>query len=119
MRTMLVGQALCQTSVIYGLLISLVLWALGASFAVPGGFMREIPRAAAVLGAGICIGFGAIGPAIGTGEVGSVAAEAVALHPESEPPVTRAFFVGAAVSQTTSIYALIVSLLLIWVVPAA
>lgn len=119
LRTMLVGQALCQTTVVYALVVSLVLWALGPSFAVGGGFMREIPRAAAVLGAGVCMGFGAIGPAIGTGEVGSVAARGMALYPESEAPLTRAFFVGAAVSQTTSVYALIVAFLLIWVVPVS
>ncbi len=119
LRTMLVGQALCQTTVVYGLVISLVLWALGPSFALGGGFMEDLPRAAAVLGAGICMGLGAIGPAIGTGEVGSIAAEGIALHPESETSLTRTFFVGAAVSQTTSIYALIVAFLLIWAVPVS
>ena len=116
MRTMILGQALCQTTVVYSLLIALILWVFGPSFAIPGQLVREIPRAAALLGAGLCMGFGAIGAAIGTGEVGGVAAEAVAVYPESESPITRAFFVGAAVSQTTSIYALVVAILLVFVV---
>ena len=38
----------------------------------------------------------------------------VALRPEAETQMTRAFFVGAAVSQTTSIYALVVALILVF-----
>lgn len=114
-RMMLVAQAFCQTTVIYALLISLLLWGIGERFAQPDA-AREIVRAAAVLGAGICMGFGSLGPAIGSGDAGGAAAEGIALFPEAETPVTKAFFVGAAVSQTTSIYALVVALVLIFVV---
>ena len=116
LRTMFVAQALCETTVIFALVVSVVLFALWHSFTL-GTLAREIPKAGALLGAGLAMGFGAIGPALGTGEVGAAAAESVALHPEAETPVTRAFFVGMAVSQTTSIYSLIVAFLLIWVVP--
>lgn len=116
LRMMFVAQALCETTVIFSLVVSIVLLALGPSMAL-GGFMRETPRACALLAAGLCMGLGAIGPALGTGEVGGAAAEGVALNPEAETALTRTFFVGAAVSQTTSIYALIVAFLLIWVVP--
>ncbi len=112
-RMMLVAQAFCQTTVIYALLISLLLWGIGEHFAQPDAAL-EIVRAAAVLGAGICMGFGSLGPAMGSGDAGGAAVEGIALFPEAEAPVTKAFFVGAAVSQTTSIYALVVALMLIF-----
>ena len=114
-RMMIIAQALCQTTVIYALVVALVLWALAKSFA-SDSVPAEIVNAAAALGAGICMGFGAFGPAVGTGDVGGAAVDGVALWPEAESPVTRAFFVGAAVSQTTSIYAMVIALILMFVV---
>ena len=115
LKMMILAQALCQTTIVYALVVSLVLWVFGPSFAGEG-LVDEIPRAAAVFGAGLCMGLGAVGPAFGTARVGGVASEGATLFPESESPLTRAFFVGAAVTQTTSIYALLVALLLILVV---
>ncbi len=114
-RMMLVTQAFCQTTVIYALLVALLLWIKGPAFAQPD-IAREYIRAAAVLGAGICMGFGALGPAVGTGDVGGAAAEGMALYPDAESHLMRTFFVGGAVSQTTSVYALVVAILLIFVV---
>ncbi len=113
MRMMIIAQAFCQTTVVYALLISLVLWALGPSFASED-IAVEIKRAAALLGAGLCMGMGSIGPAIGTGDAGAAAAEAVAAYPDSEKLVSRVFYMGAAVAQTTSIYALLIAMLLVF-----
>jgi F0F1-type ATP synthase membrane subunit c/vacuolar-type H+-ATPase subunit K len=112
---MILAQALCQTTVVYALVVSFVLFALGPNFASPD-LAAEVRKAAALLGAGFCMGVGALGPALGTGEAGGAAADGVTLYPDAETPLTRAFFVGAAVSQTTSIYALVVALVLIFVV---
>jgi F0F1-type ATP synthase membrane subunit c/vacuolar-type H+-ATPase subunit K len=114
---MFIGQALCETTVIYALVVAVVLWGLAESFDMPTT-AGEIAAGGRALGAGLCMGFGSLGPALGNGEVGGAAAEGVTLHPECETPVTRAFLVGAAVSQTTSIYALVVSLLLIFLAGA-
>ncbi|MHC4251693.1 MAG: ATP synthase F0 subunit C [Planctomycetota bacterium] len=113
MRMMIIAQAFCQTTVVYALLISLLLWAIGPTFA-SDDIMLEITSAAALLGAGMCMGLGSLGPALGTGDVGAAAAEGVAVYPDSEGPMSRAFYMGAAVSQTTSIYALLVALMLIF-----
>ena len=113
LRVMFIGQALCETTVIYALVVAVVLWALVSRFAEPT-LAQEIPRAAALLGAGLCMGLGSLGPALGNGDVGGAAVEGITLYPESETPITRAFLVGAAVSQTTSIYALVVALVLVF-----
>lgn len=113
LRAMFIGQALCETTVIYALVISVLLWVMVSGFAEPT-LVRDLPRAAALLGAGLCMGLGSLGPALGNGNVGGAAAEAITLYPESETPITKAFLVGAAVSQTTSIYALVVALMLVF-----
>jgi ATP synthase F0 subunit c len=115
LRMMLVAQAFCQTTVIYALVVSLILWSQGAPFGQMT-FGQELVRAAASLGAGICMGFGALGPAVGTGDVGAVAVEGTALFPDSENRIFSTFLVGGAVSQTTSVYALVVALILMFVV---
>ncbi len=76
----------------------------------------ELVRAAALLGAGISMGFGAIGPGIGEGFAAGKACEGIARAPEHANLLTRTMLVGQAVSESTGIYALVVALLLIFVV---
>jgi len=117
LRTMFIGQALCETTVIFALVVAVILWGMLERFAMPTT-AQEIVRGASLLGAGLCMGFGSLGPALGNGDVGGAAAESIVLYPEAETPVTRAFLVGAAVSQTTSIYALVVALVLVFLTKA-
>jgi len=77
---------------------------------------RVIIRAAALLGAGICMGAGAIGPGIGEGIVGGKACEGIARQPELQGVLTRTMLIADAIAETTGIYALVVALLLIFVV---
>ena len=117
LRMMIFAQALCQSTVVYALVVALILWGIGREgVQTAATLVEQIPRAAALLGAGFCMGFGAVGPAIGTGEAGAAAAEGVTLYPDGETPVTRTFLVGAAVSQTTAVYALVVALILMFAV---
>ena len=75
-----------------------------------------IIRAAALLGAGICMGCGAIGPGIGEGLVGGQACDGIARQPQLQGVLTRTMLIGDAIAETTGIYALVISLLLIFVV---
>ena len=75
---------------------------------------KVIIRAAALLGAGICMGCGAIGPGIGEGIVGGRACEGIARQPELQGVLTRTMLIADAIAETTGIYALVVSLLLIF-----
>ncbi len=76
--------------------------------------MEHIARAAALLGAGICMGLGALGPGIGEGFVAGKACEGIARSPEHSGLITRTMLVGQAVSESTGIYSLVIALLLIF-----
>lgn len=77
---------------------------------------KVIIRAAALLGAGICMGCGAIGPGIGEGVVGGKACEGIARQPQLQGVLTRTMLIADAIAETTGIYALVIALLLIFVV---
>jgi F-type H+-transporting ATPase subunit c len=75
-----------------------------------------ILRAAALLGAGLCMGIGAIGPGIGEGVVGGKACEAIARQPELQGVLTRTMLLADAIAETTGIYSLVIAIILIFVV---
>jgi F0F1-type ATP synthase membrane subunit c/vacuolar-type H+-ATPase subunit K len=106
---MLVGQAVSQTPSIFGLLISFIL--MFKSF--PESSMLATPMA--LLGAGLCMGFGGIGPGIGNGMAAEGAVRWVARNVEHAGELMRIMLVGQAVSQSTAIYSMVVSLVLIFV----
>ena len=68
------------------------------------------------LGAGIAMVAG-IGPGIGEGNAVAKACEAIGRQPESKGAVTTTMIMGCAIAETTGLYALIVAILLIFVVP--
>ena len=69
------------------------------------------------LGAGICMGIGAVGPGIGEGNAVSKACEAIGRQPESKSAVTSTMIMGCAIAETTGIYSLVIAILLIFVAP--
>ena len=76
----------------------------------------DLIKAAAFLGAGLAMGFGAIGPGVGEGFAAGKACEAIGKKPEEAGLLTRTMLVGQAVSESTGIYSLVVALLLLFVV---
>ncbi|MFH1550982.1 MAG: ATP synthase F0 subunit C [Planctomycetota bacterium] len=74
-----------------------------------------IIKAGAFLGAGIAMGFGAIGPGIGEGFAAGKACEGISKRPEEQGLITRTMLVGQAVSESTGIYSLVIAILLIFV----
>ena len=86
--------------------------------AVAGGAFSQITDqgligAAACLGAGIAALTG-FGPALGQGMAAAKACEAVGRQPESVGVVRSTLIMGAALAETTGIYALVIALLLIF-----
>lgn len=110
LRTMLIGQAVCETPAIFGMLVSFIMiFALGDLTAGLVGFAK-------VLGAAISVGFGGVGPGVGSGLTASLGCEATARRPEKGALIMRTMLIGQAVSQSTAIYALIIALALLYVV---
>ncbi len=108
--SMLVGQAVTQTPSIFGLLVSFIL--MFKAFPETAG----IAAAMAPLSAGICMGFGGIGSGIGNGYTAEAAVLWIGRNMEASGILTRTMLVGQAISQSTAIYAMVVSLVLVFVV---
>ncbi|MFV0341359.1 MAG: ATP synthase F0 subunit C [Anaerocolumna sp.] len=68
------------------------------------------------IGAGLSMIAG-IGPGIGEGYAVGKACEAIGRQPECKGDVTTTMLMGCAVAETTGLYGLIVSMLLIFVAP--
>ncbi len=66
------------------------------------------------LGAGLCMGIGAIGPAIGEGNAVSKALEGMARQPEAAGDLRSTMILGCAITETTGIYSLIIALLIMF-----
>ena len=78
------------------------------------GITGSIIVAARALGAGLCMGLGAIGPAIGEGNAVGKALEGMARQPEAAGMLRTNMILGCAITETTGIYSLVVSLLLMF-----
>ena len=68
------------------------------------------------MAAGLAMGIGAIGPAVGEGFAAGKAIEAIGKNPKEAGLLTRTMLVGQAVTESTGIYSLVVALLLLFVV---
>lgn len=74
----------------------------------------ELTEGLKYLGVGLCMGLGAIGPAIGEGLVGAKAMEAIGRNPEASDKISSLVFVLMAICESTGIYALVLSLIMIF-----
>ena len=75
---------------------------------------EHLIKAASLLGAGICMGIGAIGPGIGEGFAAGKACEGISKNPKEAGLITRTMLIGQAVSESTGVYSLVIALLLIF-----
>ena len=76
---------------------------------------EAIVRAACALGAGLCMGLGAIGPAIGEGNAVGKALEGMSRQPETMGMLRTNMILGCAITESTGIYSLVIALLLLFV----
>ncbi len=72
---------------------------------------------ASIIIAGLTIGIGSIGPALGQGRALAQALQAIAQQPDEANTITRTLFVGLAMVESTAIYCFVVSLILIFANP--
>jgi len=106
--TMLLGQALATSPAVFGFVVSLLL-------VFTSWDSNSIAKAAALLGAGFSMGAGAIGPGLGIGYVGARAAFASGANMRARDLINRTLLLGAAVAESTSIYAFVIAVLLMYV----
>lgn len=72
-------------------------------------------EAAKLLGAGLAMGLGAIGPGIGLGTLIGKAIEGIARQPEVAGDIRTTMFIGIGVTEAVALYAFVVALILIFV----
>ena len=75
---------------------------------------EAIILAAKAIGAGLCMGIGAIGPAIGEGNAVGKALEGMARQPEASSQLQSSMILGCAITETTGIYSLVIALLILF-----
>ena len=73
--------------------------------------------AVSIFTAGLTIGMGSIGPALGEGRAVAAALSALAQQPDAAATITRTLFVGLAMVESTAIYCFVVSMILIFANP--
>ena len=66
------------------------------------------------LAAGLCMGIGSIAPALGEGNAVATALESMARQPEMAGDLRTNMILGCAVTETTGIYSLVISLLILF-----
>jgi F-type H+-transporting ATPase subunit c len=81
--------------------------------------MDSIVTAASVLGAGLAIGLGAIGPGIGQGNASGSAVEGIARQPEAEGKIRGTLLLTLAFMESLTIYGLVIALVLLFANPFA
>lgn len=75
---------------------------------------EAIIKAACAIGAGLCMGIGAIGPALGEGNAVGKALEGMARQPESAANLRTNMIIGCAITETTGIYSLLIAFLILF-----
>jgi len=113
---MLIGQALSQSSSIFALVVSLLL-IFSTPLVLPNPTTAAVvSKFVAYIGAGLAIGLGTLGPGTGIGFVAGKANDGIGRFPRERAKIIRTMFLGAAVSESTAIYSLVIAFLLIFAV---
>ena len=82
-----------------------------------GSLIKVIFSVGAMLGAGLAIGLGAIGAGAGIGNATNGACNAVGRNPGVQGKIMMTMLVGMAMAESIAIYALVVSLVLLYANP--
>jgi F-type H+-transporting ATPase subunit c len=77
---------------------------------------KALVDAMRLLGAGLAIGLGAIGPGIGIGILMAGALQAMGRNPDASSNIQTNMILGVAFAEAIAIYALVVALILMFVV---
>lgn len=111
LRVMLIGQAISSDPPIFALVIGLIILFVPAPPLAASGAALAL----AALGAGICSGLGCLGSGLGCGWPAKAACEATARNPRQASRISQIMIISQAMTQSPSILATVVSLLLLFV----
>ncbi len=75
---------------------------------------EAIKIAGQAIGAGLCMGIGAIGPGVGEGHAVAHALDGMARQPEVSGTLRTTMILGCAIAETTGIYSLIIAFLILF-----
>lgn len=70
-----------------------------------------------IITAGLTMAIGGLGPALGEARALAQALSAIAQQPDEANTITRTLFVGMAMVESTAIYSLVISMILIFANP--
>lgn len=85
-----------------------------AAEAVSGGDGVSIGTGLMLLGAGLAIGLGTLGPGLGQGRAAASALEGMARNPGISGKLLSTMIIGLALMESLAIYALVVALILLF-----
>ena len=105
---MLVGQAITETSGVFPLIVSFIL--IFSDFSS----MTSLAQMAAIVAAGLSMGLGAIGSGIGKGYAAALACEAIGKNVKTSNSIKGIMYLGQAVAESATIFALVISFILIF-----
>ncbi len=75
---------------------------------------QAIAVAGKAIGAGLCMGIGAVGPGIGEGNAVGKALEGMARQPEATGTLRSTMIMGCAIAETTGIYSLLIAFMILF-----
>ncbi len=112
------------TQAMFTVAATLFIWLLGATGvfaadAIPANdpLIKVIFSVGAMIGAGLAIGLGCIGAGAGIGNAAAGASEAVGRNPAAQGKILMTMMVGMAMAESIAIYALVITLILIFANP--
>ncbi len=109
-RTMILGMAITESPCVFAFVISLVLLLVNLT---PASSFEGLAK---FIAAGACVGFGTIGSGIGEGFAASQATKGAGRFPLAAGPITRTMILGQAIAESPSVFALVISIILVFVV---
>ena len=77
-------------------------------------FAAAVEVAGKAIGAGLCMGIGAIGPGVGEGTAVAHALDGMARQPAAAGTLRSTMIMGCAIAEPTGIYSLIIAFLILF-----
>jgi F-type H+-transporting ATPase subunit c len=105
-RFMLITQSIIQTPILFGFIVAMLIKS-------QLGSVNTLADSLRLLGAGMCIGIGSIGPSIGLAHFAKIACASIGINRNAYNKILSFTFLSEAIIETPIIFALVISILLL------